>query len=183
LVRNTFFKHHRLLFIFIILLIHGCSGTKTGDVNGILSPIALLPVDNEISGWSILGTYIEAEDYQSLYDIIDGGAQVFIDNGFVSGAFQIYMGATGGGSDITVRIYDQGSEANARTLYDKVATGIGIPWNGAGTEARIDESSLASYTIEYCQSNFFVQVIIEQKTDESLNIAKLFATHISQKIG
>jgi hypothetical protein len=169
----------------MIFSIYGCSDTKTGDVNGILSPIALLPVDNEISGWSTLGTYEEAEDYQSLYDIIDGGAQVFIDNGFVSGAFQTYMGAMGGGgSDVTVRIYDQGSESNARTVYDKVATGIDVPWNSAGNiaEARIDESALASYTIEFTQSNFFIQVIIEQKTDESLNIAKLFATHISQKI-
>ena len=181
MIRSTFFWF--FLYVFIIFTIYSCSDTKTGDVNGILSPIALLPVDNEISGWNTLGTYVEAEDYQSLYDIIDGGAQVFIDNGFISGAFQTYMGSTGGGgSDVTIRIYDQGSESNARTLYDKVATGIDVPWNGAGTEARIDESALASYTIEFSQSNFFVQVIIEQKTDESLNIAKLFATHISQKI-
>lgn len=179
--RNTF--SYWLLFLFVILTICSCAREKTINDQGILSPIALLPVDNEISGWGTLGSYIEADDYQSLYDIIDGGAQIFIDNGFESGVFQVYTGSIGGGSDVTVRIYDQGSEANARTVYDKVAAGIDIPWNGAGTEARIDESALASYTIEFCQQNFFVQVIIEQKTDESLSIAELFATHISQKIG
>ena len=183
LIRNAFFRHHWLLFIIVIFAIYGCADTKTENDKGILSPIALLPVDNEISGWNTLGVYVEADDYQSLYDIIDGGAQVYIDNGFMSGAFQIYTNFLGGSSDVTVRIYDQGTEANARIVYDKIATGIGIPWSGAGKDARIDESALACYTIEFWQGNFFIQVIIEQKSDEALNIAKLFASHISQKIG
>ncbi|MGB9594663.1 MAG: DUF6599 family protein [Candidatus Poribacteria bacterium] len=167
----------------IILFIYGCS-EENADNNSILSPIALLPTDNEISGWTTLGAYEEADDYDSLYAIIDGGAQVFIDNGFVSGAFQEYISSISeiGGAGVVVRIYDQGSEENAKTVYDKTSTGITIPWNGAGKEARIDQSALASYIIEFYQRNFFVQVYIQQKTDEALNIAKLFASHISKKI-
>jgi len=184
LVKNTFFKYHWLLYIFIILAICSCSSDKTDSQNGgILSPIELLPADEEISGWYALGVYDEADDYESLYYIIDGGAQVFIDNGFLTGIFQIYVSSTGFGSEITLRIYDQGNEKNAKAVYDKIATGIGIPWNGAGTDARIDESALASYTIEFWQKNFFVQVIIQQKTDVALNIAEIFASHISKKIG
>jgi len=184
LVKNTFFKYHWLLYIVVILAIYSCSSKKTDSENeGILSPIALLPADEEISGWYALGVYDEAEDYESLYYIIDGGAQVFIDNGFITGVFQMYTGSAGFGSEVTIRIYDQGNEKNAKTVYDKIATGIGIPWNGAGTDARIDESALASYTIEFWQKNFFVQVIIQQKTDATLNIAKIFASHISKKIG
>ncbi len=172
-----------IYLVFTILVICGCSEENTDNNNSVLSPIALLPTDNEISGWTTLGAYEEASDYESLYAVIDGGAQVFIDNGFVSGAFQEYVSSiTGGGSGVSVRIYDQGNEANAKIVYDKTSTGITIPWNGAGKEARIDQSALAGYIIEFYQRNFFVQIYIQQKTDEGLNIAKLFASHISNKI-
>ena len=169
------------LCIIGVLMIYGCANENSDDINSILSPISLLPADNEISGWTTLGAYEEADDYESLYSIIDGGAQVYIDNGFISGAFQNYVSSVGL-LEVTVRIYDQGNEANAKIVYDKVSTGIGIPWNGAGKEARIDESALASYIIEFYQKNLFVQVYIQQKTDESLNIIKLFASHISKQI-
>jgi hypothetical protein len=164
-----------------ILIIYGCGSESGDDSSSILSPISLLPADNEISGWTTLGAYEEADDYESLYFIIDGGAQVYIDNGFMSGAFQHYISSVGL-LEVTVKIYDQGNEANAKIVYDKISTGIGIPWNGAGKEARIDESALASYIIEFYQKNLFVQVYIQQKTDEALNIAKLFASHISRQI-
>ena len=167
--------------IISILVIYGCAGEDSDDSSSILSPISLLPADNEISGWTTLGAYEEANDYESLYSIIDGGAQVYIDNGFISGAFQNYVSSVGL-LEVTVKIYDQGNEVNAKIVYDKISTGIGIPWNGAGKEARIDESALASYIIEFYQKNLFVQVFIQQKTDESLNIIELFASHISRQI-
>jgi len=167
-----------LTFVFTI---YGCS-SDDDNKSSLITPALLLPADDEISGWLSLGAYEEANDYDSLYEIIDGGAQVYIDNGFSSGAFQQYISSTGKGT-ITLRIFDQGSEANASITYDKVSTGIGIPWSGAGEDARIDQTALASYTIEFWQRNFLIQVVIDEKTDEALNIAKLFASHISKNIG
>ncbi len=80
-------------------------------------------------------------------------------------------------------IYDQGSEANSISVYDKVDRGSSRPWDGAGIEARIDESALDSYIVEFWQRNFFVRVMIEEKTEEALNSAKLFATYVSRQIG
>jgi len=174
-------------FICIVALIvmSGCEKDETGKA--MLTPVDLIPDDNEISGWAGVGAYEEASDYDSLYALIDGAAEVYIDNGFVSAVFQQYASCSTEPACITsavhLRIYDQGNEANARKIYDKVATGIGIPWDGAGTEARIDESALASYTIEFWQKNFFIQVVVEEKTDPALNVAKLFASHVSSKIG
>jgi hypothetical protein len=167
--------------IILVLMMCGCADENSDDSNSIYSPISLLPADNEISGWTTLGAYEEANDYESLYFIIGGGAQVYIDNGFMSGAFQNYVSSVGL-LEMIVKIYDQGNETNAKIVYDKVSTGIGIPWNGAGNEARIDESALSSYIIEFYQKNLFVQVYIQQKTDEALNIAKLFASHFSRQI-
>lgn len=174
-----------LIFIFTIALVMvlGCAKDEEEETNKILTPADLLPQNEEISGWVSLGAYEEANDYDGLYNVIDGAAVTFIDNGFVSAVFQQYISSKG---DVTatvhLRIYDQGSAENAKKTYDKVATGLGVPWNGAGTEARIDESGLATYTIEFWQRNFFVQVVIEEKSDFALNVAKLFASHVSSKI-
>ena len=71
---------------------------------------------------------------------------------------------------------------NAMSVYERVDKGISVPWDGAGTEARIDESKLEEYVVEFWQRNFFIQVGIEEKSDKSLNVAKLFASHISSGI-
>jgi hypothetical protein len=177
-----------LVFIAIIISLYACgeNSEENGVNKSILTPVDVLPGDNDISGWESLGAYEEANDYDSLYALINGGAEVFIDQGFVSSAFQQYNNCVGGACSAAIvylRIYDQGSSENAQSVYDKIATGIGIPWDGAGFESRIDESALASYTVEFWQRNFFVQVIIDEKTDESLNVVKLFATQVSNEIG
>lgn len=169
----------------VLIWMSGCGDGSEDGGKTILNPVYLLPDNNDISGWETIGAYEEANDYDSLYDLIDGGAEVFIDNGFVSAAFQIYQNCAGGAcSDVQihVRIYDQGSEANAKATYNKVFTGIGVSWNETGQEARIDESGLASYSVEFWKRNMYVQVVIEEKSDEALNIAKLFASHISSQI-
>ena len=176
--KKTFFIVFSLLSISAFII--GCSQDNSGNNTAMVTPALLLPADEEISGWVNFGSYEEANNFDSLYEIIDGVAQVYIDNGFVSGVFQQYISSVGG-STVTLRIYDQGNEANASITFDKV--GIGIPWNGVGREARINETTLASYIIEFWQRNFFIQIAIDQKTDEALDIAKLFASHISRNIG
>ena len=74
----------------ILTLISGCGEGSGDDNNGgksLLSPVLLLPDDDEISGWKTMGAYEEANDYDSLYALINGGAQIYIDNGFVSAVF------------------------------------------------------------------------------------------------
>jgi len=184
----TLSKNRNLYWILLIIIaLCGC-GEDSGDSDGtsLLTPTYLLPDDNEISGWEGIDAHQEANDLDSLYELINGGAEIFIDNGFISAAFQTYNSCIGGvcsTAPVQLRIYDQGDSANSLAVYNRVGSGIGIPWDGAGTEARIDESALAAYTIEFWKSNFFVQVVIEDKTDEALNIAKLFASQISDAIG
>lgn len=167
-----------LLCMAVLVLISGC-GEETGNIRAALTPVDLLPNDNDISGWLTLGAYDEANDNDGLYDFINGRAEIFIDEGFVSAVFQVYIGDIG---IVRLNIYDQGSDINAIATYDRVSMGIGMPWDGAGTEARIDEIGLDSYTLEFWQQNFFVQVIIEEKTEEALNVVKLFASRISSQI-
>ena len=83
------------------------------------NPIELLPRDNDISGWMRDWTFVEATNYASLYDLIDGAAQIFIDNGFVSAVFQNYT--DGSGLQLELRIYEMDSEENAQRIYDELA--------------------------------------------------------------
>ena len=168
-----------LICIAILITMSGCKKESEEGKKTVHTPVNLLPGDNDISGWIRENAYDEANDYKSLYALIDGAGEVFIENGFVSAAFQQYAS---GALKVHLRIYNQGSEANARKTYDKLFIGVGIPWDGAGTEARIDETGLASYMVEFWQRNFFVQIIIEEKTNEALNIVKLFASHVSSQI-
>ena len=175
-----------LICIAVLIAMSGCTEEEASEgIRSMLTPADLLPDDDDISSWKSIGAYEEANDYDELFDLINGGAEVFIDHGFTSAAFQIYNYCIGDVCTtlmLHLRIYDQGSAANAQIIYDKVAIGIGIPLVGAGTEARVDERGLASYMVEFWQRNFFVQVIMEEKTDEALNVAKLFASHVSSEI-
>ncbi len=176
--RITSVKYCCFLCVAVLTILSGC-GENEGNARTLLTPADLLPDDNDISGWVTLGAYEEANDNDGLYDIINGGAEIFIDEEFVSAVFQMYIGDMG----ITrVNIYDQENEINAIAIYERVAVGIGMPWNGAGTEARIDESGLDSYKVEFWQESFYVEVIIEERTEEALNVAKLFAAYVSGQI-
>ena len=174
-------------FICLIILImaSGCAEESADSDRLMLAPADLLPDDDDISGWKCTAIYSEANDYDGLYDFVGSEAGVFIDEGFVSAVFQMYVECINDVCSLVkvrLSIYDQGDSENARAVYERTNKSVSIPWNGAGTDARIDESDPENYTVEFWQRNFFVQVGIEEKTDKSLNVAKLFASHISNGI-
>ncbi len=147
-------------------------GEKTEDK----TPIELLLRDNDISGWTRDWTFSEATNYAALYDLIDGAAQNFIDNGFVSAVFQNYRNESG--LQLELRIYEMNSEEDARKVYYELAPASSIPWIDIVDTGRIDNSALAAYSIEFQYKNFFVQDIIYERSDSSLEIARLFASHV-----
>lgn len=148
--------------------------------------VDLLPLDNEISGWvRIPDTQRIAENATQLYELIDGEGQVHIDNGFVKSAFQKYAGDISGAQiELELRIFDMGNNTNAKNVYDALETGSETPWtdNSAGVEARIDESPLFAYKIDFWDNKFYVWITIEDKSDAALAIAKLFALNVSTAI-
>ena len=182
---------YRLLIIIPLLFSfckeEGSSGGGGGGGGGsTISVIDLLPQDNEISGWARDGNYELATNYQELYDIIDGEAQVYIDHGFVEGVFQDYKGLIGQEEvKLEVRIFDMGASSNAKDVYDAVASGGETPWDEpghAGEEARIDEGLLFAYAIDFYKNKFFSRVTIQKKSDEALGICKTFCINISDAI-
>ena len=170
------------LSVFGLAVVLCLSCTKETAQKDVLN---LLPVDNEISGWTRDGDPQIAENATQLFELIDGEGQVYVDNGFVKSAFQYYTGDISGAQvRLQLRIFDMGGRTNAKNVYDAVATGSETPWTdgNAGEEARIDESPLFAYKLDFWDSKFYVSIVIESKSDAALSVAKLFALNVSEAI-
>lgn len=174
---------HLLLICLLLLgmaILTGCNESNPKD-SSTLEPADLLPASGEISGWDKeSGGYGEADDYSSLWDLIDGAADQYIDYGFVEAVQQFYNG-TIGGEDATLELFisDQGSAGNAAALFDDelVVPPNLTAWDEAGDEAGIDEVPLFQVSIYLRQDRFFVRVTVDKKNDDvaALNTAKAFA--------
>jgi len=169
----------------LALLVMGIAGCPEPPPNLPRNPVELLPSDNEVSGWSRSGTMQIAENSTQLFALIDGPGQIFVDHGFVKCAFQNYSGSVGGNPVILdLRIFDVDDTTNARAVYGAIAAGTETPWSGshAGVEARIDDSPLTAYNLDFWDGRFYVWLTIADKANAALDVAKLFAMNVSQAI-
>jgi hypothetical protein len=176
----------KMLILGLLLLFIACpkkedNQTETPDV------VDLLPLDNEISGWTKSSATQIAENESQLFDLINGDAPQYTDRGFVKCVFQTYSGDISGPVDLKLRIFDMGNRTNAEDIYDYRGTGSEIPWtdNNAGDEARYELHSFITsyYILDFRHDKFYIWIEINDGSSTALNIAKLFALNISQAIG
>lgn len=177
----------KVLLIFLIaLLAFSCSKTTDGDEPQEKDVVDVLPLDNEISGWTKVSATQIAENESQLWDLINGAGQVYIDNGFVKCVFQSYTGDIQGGPvELKLRIFDMGDSTNAQDVFDEVGDGSEIPWNEAGEEARykLETGVIVNYYIlDMRDAKFYVWIEIDHDHQDALNVAQLFAMNISQAI-
>lgn len=173
----------KLLLLGFALVFLFCARERRGGET--VDAVDLPPLDNEISGWARNSDMQVAENETQLFALIDGEGQIYVDNGFVKFVRQRYTGdISGAGVDLELDIFDMGNSTNSKSVYDAVGLGSETPWtnDNAGSEARIDESGLLAYKIDFWQDRFYVRVTIEQKSDAALNIAKLFCINVSEAI-
>ncbi len=169
-----------LLLIFIVGI--SCVGKYTESTGKALEAANLLPEDGDIQGWKRSGEMLNALNEKELFTYIDGGAGLYIKHGFQSFAGQLYKGPKG--LVVEVAIYDQGKGKNARKLYQDpfIKPDASKVLEGLGEEARLDERGLFHHAVEFVQDRFFVRVIIQDKSENGLNIAMLFALHAAKCI-
>lgn len=149
------------------------------------NPEDLLPEENEITGWvfdtdslCLEGT---ANDSTSLYAIIDGGASLYIDRGFVAGAFNGY---NDGSHPICIEIYDQGLKSNAASVYQATHDGEYKLITTAGDSARLDTSLVFNIEIEMIVDKFFVRIFTtDTKEDTYIQAATSMAQNIAGEVG
>ena len=145
-------------------------------------PDDLLPKDGEVQGWTRSGAIRSASDDEALYDLINGAADFYIGHNFKAFAGQTYEGSEKW--SLEVEIYDVGEPAHARALYrdPKIAQTRHRVLKDMDTEARVDESRVFDYGVEFRQGRFFVRVVVFERGEDALNAAVLIAAYISKRI-
>lgn len=126
-----------------------------------------LPADGAVPGWSQSGE-ARVYDTETLYDHVDGAADLYFTYGFQSLAVGDYMHADGG--TVRVEVYRTSTDADAYGLY--TYHGFGEPMD-AGTEGRID----SGYGAYFWQSRTFVRIGINPPGDDATLLA--FAQAVS----
>jgi hypothetical protein len=172
-------------FVIILMLAIPASCSKDKAINSEdVDPVDLLPKAGDISGWTPQGDP-DVWVGDDLYQPINGAAEIYIRYGFEEAAFQEYLGTGSWSStNLSVQVFQQESVAQAQDLYEDPGSGTGTPWTGsdaAGTQARTEQFSL-SCTVEFYESKFFVHIDIASGEDQALDVAKLFARSVSNKI-
>lgn len=162
----------------ILILLMQC---RLSDNPGAASdPTDLLPADNDISGFLRKGGAAVMTDQQSIYNAIDGQAEVYIDYGFAEGVKQLYSNGT---VDIDVQIFNQGSEENALGLFDRFYPPSPELISRKNPEVVIDHSLSTGYQIQYARESILMRISTTEKSDFALNMAKQFYRNIDGKIG
>ncbi|MFH1757838.1 MAG: DUF6599 family protein [Pseudomonadota bacterium] len=139
-------------------------------------------MDDDIPGWKRSEKILKASNDEELYKIFNGGAGLYTKHGFHSFVGQNYKGAKG--TELEVYIFDQRTPQNAEDLYENPFTKPSRIKEIAnlGEKARIDMTPLFCYGVDFIQKGFFVRVIIQDRTEEGLNVAISFARSISKRI-
>ena len=145
----------------------------------------LLTRDNEMSGWTRAGEHWNASSSGDLTNYINGEAVVYTNRGFVEASKQEYQGTVLGNTEsVEVRIFDQGSSANAKSVFDELVRQMSNPldWSDkVGKEARIERFSLSQRILFY-KEKYFISLIITSGSDEALDVLKTFAINVDGKI-
>ena len=172
------YKYFIATIIFLpFLLTFGCR--KSLDSGAGSDPTDLLPLNNDISGFTKKGNPAIMTDEQSIFDAIDGAAGKYIDYGFVEGAQQMY---TNGSIDIDVQILNQGSTANAEGIFGDFLPSSPEWISNNNPKAVIEHALLTGYVIYYTRENIFMQIHTFDKSNYALNMAKQFVWNIDMKI-
>lgn len=172
----------RILTVFLVLLCIACDKDPAPQPKDV---VELVPLSDEISGWTRTGDMSVCETDEQLYALIDGEGQPYIDNNFAKCAFQGYSGEVGGSTvALDLRIFDMADTTNCRAVYAAVATGGEVPWTGdnPGTEARI-EQSLFACRVDFWSGRFYAWFTIQDNSDAGIAVAKLFAKNVDAAIG
>ena len=147
-----------------------------------LGPMTFLPSDDELPGWKRSEKVLRASNEEELYRVFNGGASLYIRHGFRSYVGQTYEGPKG--TELEVYIFEQGTSRNAEDLFENPYAKPSRKKDLAdlGEKARIDMTPLFCYGVDFIQKGFFVRVIIQDKTEEGLNVVISFARSISKHI-
>lgn len=171
-----------------VFLLISCDVFNVVDDNNSSGSVTLddFRITNEISGWSEDASEgYTAFDVVSLYDMINGGAVKYVDDGLVEGFRQKMTSASGGAYQVMVM--DFGSADKAKEFFDLNATEYSQ--NAASldgfqqTTAFVYETDLTSEIYAHFEQYYF-EIIVSgiANTANATREGKLFVGFYNQKV-
>ena len=134
-----------------------------------------LPAAGAVGDYALNGAVVQADDAQQLYALIDGAGDRYTSAGFVclrSGK----LSSPGGGADITVSIYDQGTASGATAVYDAYATSGQSALTPTRGDASTENTSLPlNYQAYMRVGRLFVDVVADSPQSRDSAVAMLDA--------
>jgi len=183
------FRYHTLLLCIIILAIPACDKSDSGTDPDIVTIADLMPRDNEISSWARNsggdGSW-KATNPAELQDAINGGSELYTNNGFVEAAMQSYSGTvnTQSGVACEIQIYDQGSETAAAAVFDdpnNVFASPITPTNPPSGKSQITKE-IFSYRMKFVKDRYYVLISILTSEDKGQEVLEIFANNVAGKM-
>jgi hypothetical protein len=176
-----------LLTAFIMFGVVQCSkkGMDSSGSGSVASVEDLLVKDNEISGWGRSGTMQTATNETDLEKIIDGDAPKYVQHGFVEAAEQYYQGSIiGSPTIICLRVFDQGDTTNTAQLMTDLLTSVTSleEWSSPNLSTAKIKRFPTVTQIYARKSRYYINVSIESNLNEALEILKMFAGNVGNKI-
>ena len=149
-------------------------------------PADFLPTNEDIDGWDTSGEMIEMQDGPELTDVINGGAEIYIEHGFVEGVHQNYTGTIQGlNKQLTIKIYDMGNSDDCTALFSdsRIIPPVNSPMN-FGDEGRLDEGLLFAYNLEFRSGKYYVRLELDKSgvESEALSVIQIFASEVEYNI-
>jgi hypothetical protein len=170
--------------LFAFALLSSIIATPAAASCEAVDPLFMLPSDTDCAGWARDGEPRTAYTYEELTEIIDGGAGLFVEYGFVAAAFQNYLGDVAGAVvPATVSLFNQGTAENAHALFDDPNSGMGEPiddWSGTG-EARM-RVAFGITTLQFREECFFGSIVVMSEDPAAVGAADCLALSIVTKI-
>lgn len=153
------------------------------DCGGV-EPLAVMPADGACPTWNRDGAPQTAHTDQELFELINGGAALYIQYGFVAAAVQNYAGEVAGEpSGATLSLYNQGSAENAEALFLDEGSGTGTPiedWGGTGL-ARI-QAAFGMTVLDLQEACFFARVLVVNDEPGGIDAAHCLARKVVELI-
>lgn len=133
-------SYRAIVFAASVAWIAGCGGRESASTYGHLFPDA-----GQVPGVKAAGEIVEYKD-KSLYDFLNGGAELYFDYGIVAVASSEY--STGADAGIEISLYDMDTPENAFGVYSHIRY-AGADFADIGNEAVKTTSSLDFWEGKY----------------------------------
>jgi hypothetical protein len=133
----------------------------------------LLPAGNETAGWKAMDKP-QVFNKETLFDYIDGGAEIYLEYGFRQLVVQEYRNEAGG--SVVIEVFEMESSPSALGMYTFKSA-------SAGSEVSIGQGGqLADYYLNFWKGNYLVTLTGSDETATTLEGLKTLGAAVAGRI-